>query len=76
MKTIEESYNDLVNENPTWVNPALRVFDSPAFNRSHFIIDLVDFEEISSIPSVRIVYMSKRYPSLFGHIFSVYFQFI
>lgn len=76
MKTIEESYNELANANPTWVNPVLRFFDNPAFSESRFIVDLVDFEEISSIPYVRILYMRKRNASYTGPIFSVYCQLI
>lgn len=74
MKTIEESYNELVNANPTWVNPIFRLFDSPAFRNSRFIIDLDDFEEISSTPCVRILYIRKRHTPVYGPFFSIYCQ--
>lgn len=74
MKTIEESYNELVNANPSWINPVLRIFDSPAFSKSHFIVDLRGFDEICSTPYLRIVYMRKRCTSLDGQVLSIYFQ--
>lgn len=74
METIEKAFNELVLNNPTWVKPCLRLMETPAFCKTHFIVDLVDFEEISSTPYVRIVYMRKRYTSLLGPMFSIFCQ--
>lgn len=76
MKTIEEAYNDLVSKNHSWVNPELRRFDNPAFVQSHFIVCLVDFEEISSIPCVRIVYMRKWSSAIMGKVYFVYCELL
>lgn len=74
METIEKAYNELVLSNPTWDSPVLRLMESPAFCKTHFVVDLVDFDEISSTPYVRIVYMRKRYTSVFGNSFSIFCQ--
>ena len=76
METIEKAYNELVLSNPTWVNPELSLMESPAFCKTHFVVDLVNFEEISSTPYVRIVYIRKRNASLLGPWFSIFCQIV
>jgi hypothetical protein len=76
METIEKNYNELVSKNDTWVNPVLRTFGNPLLNQSYFIVDIVDFEEIVSLPYVRIVYISKHTTSVCGQFFSIYCQLL
>ena len=59
MDSIEEAYNELVKDNPTWVEPVLKKIDNPLFSKNHFMIDIKDFKEISSIAFVRIYNIKK-----------------
>lgn len=76
METIEKNYNELVSKNPTWINPVLRTFGNPLLNQSYFIVDIVDFEEILSLPYVRIMYIRKVNTSVCGMFFSLYCQLL
>lgn len=76
METIEKNYNELVSKNGSWINPVLRKYGNPMLNETYFIVDLIDFEEIVSLPYVRIAYVRKINTSVLGTIFSIYCQLL
>lgn len=76
METIEKAYNELVSKNGSWINPVLRKYGNPLLNQSYFIVDVMDFEEISSMPFVRIMYIRKINTSVCGLMFSIYCQLL
>lgn len=59
MDSIEKAYNELVKDNPTWIEPILQRMDNPLFSKTHFLIDIKDFKEISSTAYVRIYNIRK-----------------